>query len=49
MNTSTTHHAAAFSLAAMITLGLLFGLNGLAHNEDRAAQQLAQTTATQPA
>ena len=39
--------AAAFSFAAFVTLGVLFGLNGLAANEYQAAQQIASAQATQ--
>ena len=48
-NTFSTQ-AAAFSLAAFVTLGVLFGLNGLAASEYQAAQQVvfAQATQTTP-
>ncbi|WP_284618426.1 hypothetical protein [Aquabacterium humicola] len=47
MNNALTAQATAFGLAALVTLGVLFGLNGLAHTEFQAAQQLAQATASQ--
>jgi hypothetical protein len=40
--------AAAFSLATLMTLAVLLGLNGLASPE-HAATQLARTVAAQPA
>lgn len=38
--------AAALGLAAVVTLGVLFGINGLAANEYQAAQQIASAQAT---
>ena len=49
MTNSLSTQAAALSLAAAVTLGVLFGLNGLAANEFQAAQQIAQATQTTPA
>jgi hypothetical protein len=48
MNTAFTAQATAFGLAAIVTLGLLVGLNGLAHTEYQAAQQLVQVAAAAP-
>jgi hypothetical protein len=48
MNQRTTTQFAAFSLAAFVTLGVLFGLNGLAANEYQAAQQIAAAQTSQP-
>ena len=47
MTNAFSTQAAAFSLAAAVTLGVLFGLNGLAANEYQAAQQIASAQATQ--
>ena len=47
MTNAFSTQAAAFSLAAAVTLGVLFGLNGLAANEYQAAQQIASAHATQ--
>lgn len=51
MTTRLTHQAIAFSLAAFVTLGVLAGLNGLAHTEFSAAHsELAQAAVVaQPA
>lgn len=45
MTNSIAAHATALGLAAFVTLGVLFGLNGLAANEYQAAQQIALSTA----
>ncbi|NRF69346.1 hypothetical protein HLB44_20310 [Aquincola sp. S2] len=45
MTNSITHHAVAFSFAAFVTLGVLFGLNGLASSKYQSAHELAQATA----
>ena len=47
MTNAFSTQAAAFSLAAAVTLGVLFGLNGLAANEFQAAQQVMSAQATQ--
>ena len=47
MTNTITTQAAAFGLAAFVTLGVLFGLDGLAANEYQAAQQVASAQATQ--
>ena len=47
MTNTFTAQAAALGLAAFVTLGVLFGLNGLAANEYQAAQQIASAQATQ--
>jgi hypothetical protein len=47
MTNTITTQAAAFGLAAFVTLGVLLGLNGLAANEYQAAQQIASAPALQ--
>jgi hypothetical protein len=47
MTNAFSTQAAAFSLAAIVTLGVLSGLNGLAASEYQAAQQIASAQATQ--
>ncbi len=47
MTNTITTQAAAFGLAAFVTLGVLLGINGLAANEYQAAQQIASAQATQ--
>lgn len=49
MTNAFTTQATAFGLAAIVTLGLLFGLDGLAANEFQGAQQLFSAQATQTA
>lgn len=39
MNTPIAHHAVAAGLAALVTVGVLLGLDGLAGNEFREAHQ----------
>ena len=48
MNTTLTQRLASFSLAAALTLGMLFGVNGLATSEVSEAQ-LARVAAHQQA
>ena len=47
MTNTITTQAAAFGLAAFVTLGVLLGINGLAANEYQAAQQIVSAQATQ--
>lgn len=42
MINSLCRQTVSLGLAAVVTLSVLFGLNGLAHSEYRSAQQLAQ-------
>lgn len=50
MTTQITQQATAFALAALVTLGVLSGLNGLAASEAAAAPvQMSQATVQQPA
>jgi hypothetical protein len=44
MTHAFTTQATAFCLAAAVTLGVLFGLDGLATAEHQAAQPVAQAT-----
>jgi hypothetical protein len=48
MNTTLTQRLASITFAAMLTLGMLLGVNGLAVSEVSEAQ-LARVTAQQPA
>lgn len=49
MSTTFSTQAAALGLAAFVTLGVLFGLDGLAANGHQAAQVVsAQATQTTP-
>jgi len=41
--TKISQQIASFTLAAVMTFGVLFGLNGLAASEANSAQQLAST------
>jgi hypothetical protein len=49
MSTTFSTQAAALGLAAFVTLGVLFGLDGLAANGHQAAQQVVSAQATQTA
>lgn len=49
MNTRITHHAVAAGLAALVTVGVLLGLDGLAGNEFREAHQAHQAQLSEPA
>lgn len=44
--TKISQQIASFALAAVMTIGVLFGLNGLAASEAESAQQLASTIST---
>ena len=51
MTSRLTQQATAFALAALVTFGVLAGLNGLAISEAvgaNAAAQLSQAASTQP-
>lgn len=48
MNRHLSTQVAALSLATLVTLAVVLGLNGLASSE-HAATQLARTVAVQPA
>lgn len=47
MNTTLTHRFAAFALSAVLTLGMLVGVNGLA-TSDVSDALLARVTAPAP-
>ena len=47
MTNTITAQAAAFGLAAFVTLGVLLGLDGLAADGHHAAQPIASAQATQ--
>lgn len=49
MTTSLRIQVASFSLAALVTLATLAGLNGLAHSNSPDSAQLASVVATQSA
>lgn len=49
MTTSLRIQVASFSLAAIVTLATLAGLNGLAHSNSPESAQLAKAVATQAA
>lgn len=52
MTSRLTQQAAAFALAALVTMGVLAGLNGLAISEAATASldaQMSQTASAQPA
>ncbi|MBI5255895.1 MAG: hypothetical protein HY855_05305 [Burkholderiales bacterium] len=42
MSKHYTHHVVAIGLAALMTLGVLGGLNGMADTQYQSAQQVAQ-------
>jgi hypothetical protein len=47
MQRTLTQHAVSFSLALLVTVGTLFGLNVLAGTDHSAAQQIAAAKAAQ--
>ena len=47
MPRTLTQHAVSFSLALLVTVGTLIGLNGLASSEHAARQQIAAAKTAQ--